>query len=107
MKKYFQGIAVLALAASTGCGGSATLSNSAASQPEVPAECEGRMVTLETAQYLMSGCKVRMVGQPHQGPVLLHLLDKSKLCFFQPRLGWVLEYASTACPSAPVQMVTE
>lgn len=75
--------------------------------PELPEHCEGRLVSLDEAKALMQTCRVTRIGQPHAGPVLLHLDEGSRLCFVQPQLDWVVNFANGVCPDAPIQVFIE
>lgn len=55
----------------------------------------------------MQTWKVVRIGQPHEGPVIMYLGDETRLCFVQPRLDWVVGFASNACPEAPIRLYIE
>lgn len=78
-----------------------------ADMADVPAHCEGLMVSQEEAVRMMRECEVESLGQPHQGPVVLHRADGTKQCFIQPKLDWVLVVARTACAERPIRMYIE
>ena len=74
---------------------------------ELPWQCASALVSLDHAKKLMRECKVTQINQPHQGPVLLSLTDKTTVCFIQPSIDWVFSQAKAACPSADIITVME
>lgn len=95
------------LAAVAGCSFALPREAISPKSPEIPAHCEGPVISLDEAQRLLEGCHVVSLGQPHDGPVMLYLQEGRRACFFQPHLDWVIAKAAQACPTSPIQMIVE
>ena len=75
--------------------------------PPLPPGCGDRYVDATEAVQLIQNCKIPLMFQPHEGPVILQLTDGTSVCSRQPKIDYLPRVAAVACPQFPIVVLVE